>query len=123
MQVLWIDERLVKTTWIVLVLLKLGPLTFEQPFCLYGLEFYGVYLSIASDQHTIFFTTIAKECLNELSTATSSMINLSLEQGHFSDVLKGVLVQTKLTKSGLELEKKNYRPVSNLQLLSKLPEK
>ena len=28
-QVLWIDERLVKTTWIVLVLLKPGPLTFE----------------------------------------------------------------------------------------------
>lgn len=82
-----------------------------------------MYLSIASDQHTIFFTTIAKECLNELSPATSSMINLSLEQGHFSDVLKGLLVQTKLTKSGLELEKKNYRPVSNLQLLSKLPEK
>ena len=82
-----------------------------------------MYLSIASDQHTIFFTTIAKECLNELSPATSSMINLSLEQGHLSDVLKGVLVQTKLTKSGLELEKKNYRPVSNLQLLSKLPEK
>ena len=51
------------------------------------------------------------------------MINLSLEQGHFSDVLRGARVQTKLKKSGLELEKKNYRPVCNLQLLSKLLEK
>ena len=48
------------------------------------------------------------------------MINFSIEQGHFSDVLKGALVKPKLKKSGLELEKKNYRPVNNLQFLPKL---
>lgn len=68
-------------------------------------------------------TTIAKECLNELSPAISSMINLSLEQDQFYDVLKGAPVQTKLKKSSLELEKKNYRPARNLQVLSKLQEK
>ena len=40
------------------------------------------------------------------SRALSSMINFSLEQGHFPDVLKGALVKPKLKKSGLELEKK-----------------
>ena len=39
-------------------------------------------------------TTIAEECLNELSPAISSMINLSLEQGQLSDVLKGAPIHT-----------------------------
>ena len=36
---------------------------------------------------------------------------------------KGTLVKSKLKKSGLELDEKKYRPVSNLQFLSKLAEK
>ena len=68
-------------------------------------------------------TSIVKECLDELSPTISSMINLSLEIGHFPDMWKGALVKPKLKKSGLEPEKKNYRPVSNLQFLSKLTEK
>ena len=36
---------------------------------------------------------------------------------------KGALVKSKLKKSGLELDEKKYRPVSNLQFLSKLAEK
>ena len=68
-------------------------------------------------------TSIVKECLDELSPTISSMINLSLEIGHFPDMWKGALVKPKLKKSGLEPEKKNYRPVSNLQFLSKLAEK
>lgn len=51
------------------------------------------------------------------------MMNLSFEQGQFYDVLKGAPVQTKLKKSSLELEKKNYGSVRNLQVLSKLLEK
>ena len=54
------------------------------------------------------------------SRAASSMINFSLEQGHFPDVLKGALVKPKRKKSSLELEKYNYRPVNNLQFLPKL---
>ena len=36
---------------------------------------------------------------------------------------KGALVKSKLEKSGLELDEKKYRSVSNLQFLSKLTEK
>ena len=68
-------------------------------------------------------TSVVKECLDELSPAISSSVNLSLEQGHFPDAWKGALVKPNLKKSGLELDEKKYRPVSNLQLLSKLAEK
>ena len=68
-------------------------------------------------------TSVVKECLDELSPAISSSVNLSLEQGHFPDAWKGALVKFKLKKSGLELDEKKYRPVSNLQFLSKLAEK
>ena len=61
--------------------------------------------------------------MDELSPAISSSVNLSLEQGHFPDAWKGALVKSKLKKSGLELDEKKYRPVSNLQFLSKLAEK
>ena len=68
-------------------------------------------------------TSVVKECLDELSPAISSSVNLSLEQGHFPDAWKGALVKSKLKKSNLELDEKKYRPVSNLQFLSKLVEK
>ena len=68
-------------------------------------------------------TSVVKECLDELSPAISSSVNLSLEQGHFPDAWKGAVVKSKLKKSGLELDEKKYRPVSNLQFLSKLAEK
>ena len=68
-------------------------------------------------------TSVVKECLDELSPTISSTVNLSLEQGHFPDTWKGALVKSKLKKSGLELDEKKYRPVSNLQFLSKLAEK
>ena len=61
-------------------------------------------------------TSAVKECLNELSPAISSSVNLSLEQGHFPDAWKGALVKSRLKKSGLELDEKKYRPVSNLVL-------
>ena len=68
-------------------------------------------------------TSVVEECLDELSPTISSTVNLSLEQGHFPDAWKGALVKSKLKKSGLELDEKKYRPVSNLQFLSKLAEK
>ena len=68
-------------------------------------------------------TSVVKECLDEVSPTISSSVNLSLEQDHFPDAWKGALVKPKLKKSGLELGEKKYRPVSNLQFLSKLTEK
>ena len=68
-------------------------------------------------------TCVVKERLDELLPAISSMINISLEEDHFPKEWKGALVKPTMKKPGLELEKKNYRPVSNLQFLSKLTEK
>ena len=53
-------------------------------------------------------TSVVKECLDELSPAISSSVNLSLEQGHFPDAWKGALVKPKLKKSGLELDEEKY---------------
>ena len=51
------------------------------------------------------------------------MINLSLESGLFADDWKCALILPLLKKPGLDLIYKNYRPVSNLQYVSKLIEK
>ena len=67
-------------------------------------------------------TSIVKQCVDELSPAISSIINLSLESGEFPEEWKGALVKPMIKKPKLELIK-NFRPVSNLQFLSKLTEK
>ena len=59
--------------------------------------------------------SVVWECLDELSPAISSSVNLSLEHGHFPDAWKGALVKPKLNKSNLELDQKNNRPLSKLQ--------
>ena len=68
-------------------------------------------------------TSIAKQCVDELSPAISSIINLSLESSEFPEEWKGALVKPTIKKPKLEIIKKNFRPVSNLQFLSKLTEK
>ena len=61
--------------------------------------------------------------MDELSPAISSIINLSLESGEFPEEWKGLLVKPTNKKPKLELIKMNFRPVSNLQFLSKLTKK
>ena len=53
----------------------------------------------------------------------TKMINLSLNSGEFADDWKCGLINPILKKPGLDLLYKNYRPVSNLQYVSKLTEK
>ena len=50
------------------------------------------------------------------------MINYSLENGDFPSAWKNALVLPLLKRDGLEPIFKNYRPVSNLQFVSKLAE-
>lgn len=68
-------------------------------------------------------TSLVKECQEQLYSPILSIINASLQEGYFPDSWKRALVKPKLKKQGLDLCKKNYRPVSNLQFLSKLAEK
>ena len=68
-------------------------------------------------------TQMVKDCINELLPAISSIINLPLTESHFPAIWKEALVRPKLKKPGIDLVKKNYRPVSNLAFLSKITEK
>jgi len=68
-------------------------------------------------------TGLLKECLDELLPVITQTINLSLEEGKFPSEWKGALVKPKLKKVDLNLIKENFRPLSNLQFLSKLTEK
>ena len=65
-------------------------------------------------------TGLLKECLDELLPVITRTINLSLEEGKFPSEWKGALVKPKLKKADLDLIKENFRPLSNLQFLSKL---
>ena len=60
--------------------------------------------------------------LDILLPVITKIINYSLEHGVFPSVWKNALVFPLLKKDGLEPIFKNYRPVSNLQFISKLTE-
>ena len=68
-------------------------------------------------------TSLLKECLDELLPVITRTINLSLEEGKYPSEWEGALVKPKLKKVDLNLIKENFRPLSNLQFLSKLTEK
>ena len=68
-------------------------------------------------------TSLVIACIDALLPIITKMINLSLETGLFADDWKCALVLPLLKKPRLDLLYKNYRPVSNLQYVSKLTEK
>ena len=67
-------------------------------------------------------TKLVLDCLDILLPVITKIINYSLEHGVFPSVWKNALVFPLLKKDGLEPIFKNYRPVSNLQFISKLTE-
>ena len=68
----------------------------------------------------IISTELLKEMLPSCTEIITHIINISLTKGLFTNDWKIAIVCPLLKKPGLELEKKNYRPVSNLCFLSKL---
>ena len=60
------------------------------------------------------------DCLDILLFVITKIINHSLVHGVFPSVWKNALVFPVLKKDGLKPIFKNYRPVSNLQFISKL---
>jgi hypothetical protein len=68
-------------------------------------------------------TKIVKECLEELLPALTKIINGSLLFGVFPDEWKDTLLLPSLKKQNLDLVFKNFRPINNLQFISKLTEK
>ena len=71
-------------------------------------------------------TSLFVECLDELLPADTHIINSSLVSGVVPPEFKTAIVKPLLKKPSLDhnnLEKKNYRPVSNLSFLSKKKKK
>ncbi len=64
-----------------------------------------------------------KKCLHVVIAPITKIVNLSLRLGDLPDKLKMAIIRPLIKKLGLELELRNYRPVSNLSFLSKLIEK
>ena len=68
-------------------------------------------------------TSLVINCIDVLLPFITRIINLSLESGSFASNWKCALVNPLLKKTGLDLVFENYRPVSNLQYVSKLTER
>ena len=67
---------------------------------------------------------LLRDRIDVLVTSITSIVNLSLSEGAFPSCFKTAYVSPVLKKSNLDKENiKNYRPVSNLSFLSKIPEK
>ena len=62
-------------------------------------------------------------CIDTLLPVITKIINLSLRYGIFADQWKYALIHPLLKRLGLEPIFQNFRPVSNLQHISKLTEK
>ena len=68
-------------------------------------------------------TSVLKMTLPYVIDTITSIMNVSLEQGVFPGSWKIAIIRPLLKKLGLDLITSNYRPVSNLPLLSKVLEK
>ena len=65
-------------------------------------------------------TVLLKTCLEDILPTLTNMLNLSMQTGEFHEVWKEALVTPILKREGLDTIFKNYRPISNLQFVSKL---
>ena len=68
-------------------------------------------------------TVLLKICLEDILPTLTNMLNLSMQTGEFPEVWKEALVTPILKREGLDTIFKNYRPISNLQFVSKLVER
>ena len=69
-------------------------------------------------------TNLLKSYLDVLETPITNIVNLSLESGSFPDTLKVSHITPLLKKPSLSKDDmKKYRPVSNLNFISKIIEK
>ena len=67
--------------------------------------------------------SLLSACLDPLLPVITHMVNLSLRTGYFANAWKTTVVHPLLKKPGLDLLFKNFRPIRNLQFVSKLTER
>lgn len=68
-------------------------------------------------------TKLLKQCVHALLPIITAILNLSLSNGQFTELWKCALVTPLLKSAKLELIFNSFRPVSNLQYISKLSER
>ena len=69
-------------------------------------------------------TWLLKECIDELLPLITTLINRSLSTGKFPEHFKEAIIRPRLKKTNSDIDElKNYRPVSNLNFISKIIEK
>ncbi len=68
-------------------------------------------------------TSLLKNCIDTLLPILTLIVNLSLKYGEFPEEWKLAIILPLIKKLGLDLIFKSYRPVSNLQFVSKVTEK
>jgi hypothetical protein len=68
-------------------------------------------------------TYLVKNCLDVLLPVITTMVNISLQTGHFPVDWKNAVVHPNLKKENSEPNFENYRPLSNLAFTSKVTEK
>ena len=69
-------------------------------------------------------TSLTKQCLNDLVSLITVLVNASLSAGIVPQQFKQALVTPLLKKPGLDSnDMKNFKPVSNLPFISKILEK
>ena len=69
-------------------------------------------------------TWLLKECIDELLSLITTLINRSLSTGKFPEHFKEAIIRPLLKKTNSDIDElKNYRPVSNLNFISKIIEK
>ena len=68
-------------------------------------------------------TDLLKLCLNETLPTITKLVNRCLETGTMPQHFKEALVIPLLKKKNLDIEFKNFRPISNLSFLSKILER
>ena len=69
-------------------------------------------------------TWLLKVCAPVLIPTITNIVNLSLTSGHFHPILKESVISPLLKKPTLDKDQlSNYRPISNLSLISKIIER
>ena len=69
-------------------------------------------------------TWLLKECSSVLVPTITTIVNLSLTSGQFHPILKESVISPLLKKSTIDKDQlSNYRPISNLSLISKIIER
>ena len=67
--------------------------------------------------------TFIKENIEKFANLLANIVNISLLSGVFAKEWKTALLYPLIKKSGLDVIKSNYRPISNLSFISRLVEK